>query len=103
MLGAQGRTKNSTCKKWSIIFMDVATTITVVSTAVSAAAAVVSTVAAVVIVRLTNKTLPVYQKQLEIGQEQIRAAQNQTFNQARPILLPPTNITSTPGDKYLHD
>jgi len=44
-------------------------------------------------VRLTNKTLPVYQKQLEIGQEQIRAAQNQTFNQARPILLPPTNIT----------
>ncbi len=72
--------------------MDVATTITVVSTAVSAAAAVVSTVAAVVIVRLTNKTLPVYQKQLETGQEQIRVTQNQTFDQARPILLPPTNI-----------
>lgn len=64
-----------------------------VSTIVSALAAVVSAVATIVIVWLTNKTIKTYDKQLRIAKAQVDVTQSQTFNQARPILLAPENIS----------
>lgn len=67
--------------------------ITVIVTSVSAAGAVASAVVAFYIARLTAKTLDAYKRQVQVGQDQIHATQEQTYNQARPILIPPTAIS----------
>ncbi len=66
--------------------------ITVIVTSVSAAGAVASAVVAFYIARLTAKTLDAYKRQVQVGQDQIHATQEQTYNQARPVLIPPTGI-----------
>lgn len=73
--------------------MDTATA-TLITAIVSAFAALVSAGATAFIVRLTAQTIRVYKEQIKIGQEQIKTTQEQTFNQQRPILLPPPVTTN---------
>src|SRR5581483_11842795 len=62
--------------------------LTFIIAALSALGTIVSAGVALYIARLTAKTIEAYNKQIQIGQDQIKAMQEQTFNQARPILLP---------------
>jgi len=67
-------------------------TIIVICTVVIALSAVANAIAAIVIIRLTSKTIKTYNGQLKAAHEQINVTQAQTFNQIRPILLPPASI-----------
>ena len=66
--------------------------LTVIATSVSAISAVVGAVVAIIIAILTAKTLNAYKRQVQIGQDQIHVTQEQTYNQARPVLIPPSDI-----------
>jgi hypothetical protein len=61
---------------------------------VSAAGTLISAIVTIVLVIITAKTLGAYRKQVQIGQDQIRVTQEQTYNQARPVLVPPQDIAS---------
>jgi hypothetical protein len=67
--------------------------ITLIVAAISAIGAAVSAAATVYIVKLTAKTIEAYNKQVQIGQHQVKATQEQTFNQARPVLIPPADMS----------
>lgn len=64
-------------------------TATLIAAIVAAIAAAISAGATVVIARLTARTIDAYQKQIEIGQAQVASTQAQTYNQMRPVLVPP--------------
>lgn len=66
--------------------------LTIIVAALSAIGSIVSAGVAIYIARLTAKTITAYEQQVQIGQDQVKAAHEQTCNQARPILIPPTNI-----------
>jgi hypothetical protein len=59
----------------------------------SAFSTLISAIATVFIAILTAITIKAYNKQVQIGLEQVKATQEQTFNQARPILYPPTDMS----------
>lgn len=63
--------------------------VTLSAAIVAAVASLISAGAAVVIVRLTARTIEAYKEQIRIGQEQVRTTQAQTYNQLRPVLIPP--------------
>lgn len=62
---------------------------TLIATIVAAIATVISAGATVIIARLTAKTIDAYTKQIQIGQAQVASTQAQTYNQMRPVLIPP--------------
>ena len=62
---------------------------TLIATVIAAVAAAISAGATVVIARLTARTITAYNDQIKIGQAQVKTTQEQTFNQMRPVLLPP--------------
>lgn len=66
--------------------------ITLIAAGAGALGTIVSAVVAIIIARLTAKTLDAYKRQVQIGQNQIHATQEQTYNQARPVLIPPADI-----------
>jgi len=70
------------------VSLDIVTLIAIAS----AVGTIASAIVAFYIARLTAKTLNAYKQQVQIGQEQIHATQEQTFHQARPVLVPPTDI-----------
>jgi hypothetical protein len=69
-------------------------TITLIATCVSAAGTFIGAIVTIVLVIITAKTLNAYCKQVQIGQDQIRVTQEQTYNQMRPVLVPPQDIAS---------
>lgn len=64
--------------------------ITLIAAMIAAAAAAISAIATIIIARLTGQTIGAYKEQIRIGQDQIKTTQAQTYNQQRPILVPPS-------------
>lgn len=68
-------------------------TLTITVAVIGAACAIVGTVATVYITVLTAKTIKVYDKQIQIGLDQVKVTQDQTYDQMRPVLMPPKDIS----------
>jgi len=67
--------------------------VTITIAIAGAVGTVVSAVVTICIAVLTARTLKAYRRQVQIGQDQIQATQEQTFNQTRPVLIPPADIS----------
>jgi len=63
--------------------------VTLIVAGVAALATAVSTGVAIYSLRFNKQTVEAYREQIRIGQEQVRASQSQTYNQLRPVLIPP--------------
>jgi len=61
---------------------------------IAAFSSLAGAVATVVIAYLTFRTIHAYQKQIKLAQEQIAVGQEQKFNDARPVLVPSSQLNS---------
>lgn len=61
---------------------------------IAALSTLVSTIATIVIAFLTYKTIHAYKEQIKLAQEQVTIGQEQKFNDARPVLVPSSQLNS---------